>query len=68
MRAGRRGLIESGIVWEGASLFDGAPIVAIVTGATGGSANEKTGRILGLCLVEQAARFARRVQAREEKS
>ena len=37
--------ITSGIVYEGPSRFDGAPIVAIVTGLDGRSKNGKTGRM-----------------------
>ncbi|MEE8522155.1 MAG: hypothetical protein V3S83_12410 [Gemmatimonadota bacterium] len=34
------------ILWEGASLLDGKPIVAIVTGLRSGSTNRKTGSML----------------------
>ncbi len=33
----------SAVVWRGKSLFDGAPLVAVVTGLRGDSANAKTG-------------------------
>ena len=33
----------SAVVWRGRSLFDGAPLVAVVTGLRGDSANAKTG-------------------------
>lgn len=34
------------ILWRGASLLDGAPIVAVVTGLAAGSSNRKTGDML----------------------
>ena len=34
---------SSAVVWRGSSLFDGAPLVAVVTGLRGDSANAKTG-------------------------
>ena len=34
---------SSAVVWRGRSLFDGAPLVAVVTGLSGNSANAKTG-------------------------
>ena len=34
------------ILWRGASLIDGAPVVAIVTGCAGSSSNRKTGAML----------------------
>jgi hypothetical protein len=34
------------VLWRGASLLDGAPIVAIVTGLAAGSSNRKTGDML----------------------
>ena len=34
---------SSAVVWRGRSLFDGAPLVAVVTGLRGDSANAKTG-------------------------
>jgi len=37
---------SSAVVWRGRSLFDGAPIVAIVTGLRGDNANAKTGKAL----------------------
>jgi len=34
------------VLWSGASLIDGAPVVAIVTGTASGSTNRKTGAML----------------------
>jgi len=43
--------IVSGIVYEGPSRFDGAPIVAIVTGLDGSSENDKTGPMAQLFII-----------------
>jgi hypothetical protein len=36
-------MIDGAVLWRGASLIDGAPIVAIITGMASASANSKTG-------------------------
>lgn len=41
----------SAIVYQGPSMFDGAPIVAIVTGLLGDSANDKTGPMAQLWIM-----------------
>ncbi len=46
-------LENSYIVWEGASLIDGSPIVLILTGFTSSTSNRKTGRLLQSWIIQQ---------------
>ncbi|NJM23688.1 MAG: hypothetical protein HC815_30000 [Richelia sp. RM1_1_1] len=46
-------LNNSYIVWEGASLIDGSPIVLILTGFVSPSTNRKTGRLIQSWILQQ---------------
>ena len=46
-------LKNSYVVWEGASLIDGSPIVLILTGFVNHSSNRKTGRVLQSRILQQ---------------
>ena len=46
-------LKNSYIVWEGASLIDGSPIVLILTGFVNHTLNRKTGRLLQSWIIQQ---------------
>ena len=46
-------LKNSYIVWEGASLIDGSPIVLILTGFVSPSANRKTGKLIQSWILQQ---------------
>jgi hypothetical protein len=46
-------LKNSYIVWEGASLIDGSPIVLILTGFVNHTSNRKTGRVLQSWIIKQ---------------
>ncbi len=44
---------NSYVVWEGASLIDGSPIVLILTGFVSPSSNRKTGRLIQSWILQQ---------------
>ena len=46
-------LQNSYIVWEGASLIDGSPIVLILTGFVSSTSNRKTGRLIQSWILQQ---------------
>ena len=46
-------LKNSYVVWEGASLIDGSPIVLILTGFVFPSTNIKTGRMIQSWILQQ---------------
>lgn len=45
--------VNGAVIWEGESLLDGQPVVAIVTGLAAGSANAKTGGLLQTWILRQ---------------
>ena len=46
-------LQNSYIVWEGASLINGSPIVLILTGFVSSTSNRKTGRLIQSWILQQ---------------
>ena len=44
---------NSYVVWEGASLIDGSPIVLILTGFVSPSLNRKTGKLIQSWILQQ---------------
>jgi hypothetical protein len=46
-------LQNSYVVWEGASLIDGSPIVLILTGFVSPTSNRKTGRLIQSWILQQ---------------
>lgn len=58
--------IDAAIVWQGRSRFDSAPIVAIVTGLDGGSANPKTGPLAQLWILRSGVAPGAAVASRRD--